>query len=281
MKEMAIGTLLTLVLVMGYNQLQDNDITFGKQSDVNTIVERFEPIVKVAFDNAEKKHLDEVKPDPTPEPDDGTHPDPQKCICKGTGWIVQGDGHKTECFYHGPNADQGPGHKIYQDWMKLKQDYSISRSHAATLAELGAKQTNPNCDYYDCHCKDCDCTAEQNCRRQTNDEPNSIKRADRPKNTDKLAHYQLLIFTDDWSSPCQDYKVFLKKFIGTDIKVGTTPDSDIRLLDINEFKSFYDKHRGEYTDIPLTLEVKNNRIVSKTEGSMTATQLLDKYDLEK
>lgn len=42
-----------------------------------------------------------VKPKP-PKPDDvvGPNPDPAKCICKGTGVIVQGDGHRTACEYH-------------------------------------------------------------------------------------------------------------------------------------------------------------------------------------
>ena len=30
----------------------------------------------------------------------GPDPDPKKCICKGSGIIVQGDGHKTPCPYH-------------------------------------------------------------------------------------------------------------------------------------------------------------------------------------
>jgi hypothetical protein len=52
--------------------------------------------VNDAFDSAEDKILNE-------EPDDkplGPDPDPEKCICKGTGEIVQGDGHVSECPYH-------------------------------------------------------------------------------------------------------------------------------------------------------------------------------------
>lgn len=42
--------------------------------------------------------------DPSPpEPDEPVGPDPDvsKCICKGTGKIVQGDGHVSKCPYHG------------------------------------------------------------------------------------------------------------------------------------------------------------------------------------
>ena len=52
---------------------------------------------KFAFDSAEKEVF---KVDPTPKPVVDTDPDPAKCICKGTGIIVQGDGHKTVCPYH-------------------------------------------------------------------------------------------------------------------------------------------------------------------------------------
>lgn len=52
---------------------------------------------KVAFDNAEKEVFSVV---PKPQPVVDTDPDPAKCICKGTGIIVQGDGHKTTCPYH-------------------------------------------------------------------------------------------------------------------------------------------------------------------------------------
>ena len=38
---------------------------------------------------------DDAKPDPTPGP---TPPRPDVCPdCKGTGWIVHGDGHRTPC----------------------------------------------------------------------------------------------------------------------------------------------------------------------------------------
>jgi hypothetical protein len=52
---------------------------------------------KAAFDNAEKEVF---KVDPKPQPVVDVDPDPAKCICKGTGIIVQGDGHKTVCPFH-------------------------------------------------------------------------------------------------------------------------------------------------------------------------------------
>jgi len=41
---------------------------------------------------------EEVKPD---VPDLAPNEDPDKCPCKGTGKITHGDGHKTDCPFHG------------------------------------------------------------------------------------------------------------------------------------------------------------------------------------
>lgn len=59
-----------------------------------------------AFDKAEKEVF---KPKPKPDDIVGPHPDPAKCICKGTGIIVHGDGHKTPCEYHGKAQPQVSG----------------------------------------------------------------------------------------------------------------------------------------------------------------------------
>ena len=48
----------------------------------------------------------EAKVDPDVVPDLVPDPDPAKCPCKGTGIITHGDGHTTECPYHG--ADTKP-----------------------------------------------------------------------------------------------------------------------------------------------------------------------------
>ena len=55
------------------------------------------------------------KAPPTPAPDVVPHPDKEKCPCKGTGVIVHGDGHKTECPYHGADAPEPPNRKCSCD----------------------------------------------------------------------------------------------------------------------------------------------------------------------
>jgi hypothetical protein len=76
--------------------------SFGCQTEDITkmyagYVEDWKRDVKNAFDEAETKVFD-VKPTPDIV---GPHEDPNKCACKGTGVIVQGDGHKTVCPFHG------------------------------------------------------------------------------------------------------------------------------------------------------------------------------------
>jgi hypothetical protein len=63
--------------------------------DVNIITQETE----TAFKDAEKEILGSTPP-PKPENPVGPNPDPNKCICKGTGRIVQGDGHVSPCPYH-------------------------------------------------------------------------------------------------------------------------------------------------------------------------------------
>lgn len=54
--------------------------------------------VNESFDKAEKKVFGD-EPD-GPDGPSGPDPDPDKCICQGTGKIIQGDGHVTPCPYH-------------------------------------------------------------------------------------------------------------------------------------------------------------------------------------
>jgi hypothetical protein len=54
-----------------------------------------------SFLKAEKQILGEDPNPPEPVVPTGPDPDPKKCICKGTGKIIQGDGHVSSCPYHG------------------------------------------------------------------------------------------------------------------------------------------------------------------------------------
>ena len=68
--------------------------------------DQIQPIIqqtKEAFTKAEFIVLKISPVDPDDEPL-GPDPDPLKCICKGTGKIVHGDGHTTDCPYHGKST---------------------------------------------------------------------------------------------------------------------------------------------------------------------------------
>lgn len=60
-------------------------------------IDEWKTSIAKSFDSAETKVFNK-----SPNPDIvGPDPDPKKCVCKGSGIIVQGDGHKTPCPYHG------------------------------------------------------------------------------------------------------------------------------------------------------------------------------------
>jgi hypothetical protein len=98
-----IGMLLGLSLI-GCEQicsLNNEDIT----NMYSVYVDQWKQESIESFNKAEKEIFKkDIVP---PKPNDGTNPDPAKCICNGTGIIVQGDGHKTECPYHGKSMRKG------------------------------------------------------------------------------------------------------------------------------------------------------------------------------
>lgn len=101
------------------DSFQCNEDCFGCQTEDITnmyagYIEDWKKQISSAFDEAEIKVFN-VKPTPDIV---GPHEDPDKCICKGTGVIVQGDGHKTVCPYHGSKF----GEKIeYKSLMILEK----------------------------------------------------------------------------------------------------------------------------------------------------------------
>lgn len=83
--------LFLLLLLSGCSKQYNCNID-SAFSDVSSMVAQAD----AAFVRAEEKLLN-IKPDDVIRPD----PDPAKCPCKGTGTIKQGDGHNTQCPYHG------------------------------------------------------------------------------------------------------------------------------------------------------------------------------------
>ena len=65
-------------------------------------INKWKQQVSSSFDKAEEEVF-KTKPKPDVV---GPDPDPKKCICGGSGWIIQGDGHKTPCPYHGSKSQK-------------------------------------------------------------------------------------------------------------------------------------------------------------------------------
>lgn len=103
-KDILLFSLLSLSLVFScynsYNTQQCYSIETNDITDMyKNYVEDWKLQSKKAFDEAEAKIFIVPKPPVVVIPMED--PDPAKCICKGTGIITHGDGHKTPCQYHG------------------------------------------------------------------------------------------------------------------------------------------------------------------------------------
>lgn len=96
LKFYILGCLIS-VAILGCEplcKLNDSEIT----NMYSSYVEEWKKQVSLSIDEAEKEVFKKPSPLPdNPRPD----PDPAKCICRGTGIIVHGDGHKTLCEFHG------------------------------------------------------------------------------------------------------------------------------------------------------------------------------------
>ena len=85
------------ILIFGFIFFQREPKESLTSSDIQPIIDRTEQ----AFADAETIVL-KVVPDDEPV---GPDPDPEKCICKGTGKIIQGDGHVSDCPYHSKKSE--------------------------------------------------------------------------------------------------------------------------------------------------------------------------------
>lgn len=103
MKLAHITLILAVLTLAGCsdNCCSDGSCTISAPAFSAVDVEAFTEEVKEAFDKAEAQVL---QPNPEPDTPKGPHPDPDKCICGGTGKIRQGDGHITPCPYHSGDA---------------------------------------------------------------------------------------------------------------------------------------------------------------------------------
>ena len=93
-----VGAIIVTGFIAVSSEYPEENANFGlTKDDIDNII----IVTNEGFDSAELEIFAD-KPEPVVVPDEPQGPDPDvnKCICKGTGQIVQGDGHITPCPYH-------------------------------------------------------------------------------------------------------------------------------------------------------------------------------------
>ena len=117
-----------------------------------------------------------------PDVDGGMDKDPNKCICKGTGIVVHGDGHTTKCVYHG-KGDIGEAPKV-----------EVTPFIQSDTGQCWCD----DCDCNDCGCLTGDCPCDDGkAAKETKDETmvaTTVK---------KKYDYILYHLGADWCGPCK------------------------------------------------------------------------------
>lgn len=93
------------LIFLGCNSSKFGTIPDYVTSNKPSYIEEIQNKISSSFDKAEKEIFAQK---PKPNIDITIDPDPAKCICKGTGIIVQGDDHKTPCPYHAKQKQPVP-----------------------------------------------------------------------------------------------------------------------------------------------------------------------------
>jgi thioredoxin 1 len=204
--------------------------------DYNTNVKNFQPIVVEAFNEADK-----IMEEKEEEISDGQHPDADKCICKGTGRIVHGDGHSTDCKYH----------------KATKQDNLEENK----FKELEQELNNKNVIISDLELQ------LENLNKQIVELKDIISKLnDIEKMSAKKEEIKILYFTAAWCGPCRQQKAELDKMKTLGYDVGIEESSQIRILDVEKDLNLYNKYRGATASIPLQVIIKNGEVHSRIVG---------------
>ena len=101
LKDRIIVGVVIIAAFFGFKIYQN----YLRKDLTNVDVESIMTTAEQSFIKAEAAVFKSVPVDPDDTPI-GPNPDPDKCICKGTGKIVQGDGHVSDCPYHKKGSTQ-------------------------------------------------------------------------------------------------------------------------------------------------------------------------------
>lgn len=137
MKNLVLGFLIASSSTFAY-AISDEDIMQIYASMVN----QWKAQISESFDLAEK----EVYNIDVPEPPSGPDEDPAKCICKGTGIIVQGDGHESACPFHSKQEPEEVEEPVVEE--------TAEEVELPPLVKI--KKSTCQCETK-CACDDCQC----------------------------------------------------------------------------------------------------------------------------
>lgn len=230
--------------------------------DYNTTVRDFKPIVMKAFDEADK--LMELDIDII---DDGQDPDASKCICKGTGRIVQGDGHVTECRYHKKSTEEIVKASIdpiveYVDNNKEEMKKRIDNLEQENILKDGKiKELEEQLNVISRQLIELKSTLSQ-----IEQKGFSAKKED---------DIQLIFLTAEWCSPCRQQKAELEKLKTEGYDIGTSSTSKIRILDVDKDRAEYEKYRGATASIPVNVLLVNGEVKQRIVGFINKEKVIE------
>ena len=210
-----------------------------KKIDYNDSVKDFHPVVISAFDEADKLMIDK-----TEEVTDGQDPDPAKCICKGTGKITQGDGHVTDCRYHGKQGETNT--------LEIEDLKSQLNKKNEQISELQKQLEDLNNKISEL--------------KSLLSEVNQLEKKAADEVSIKKPDIKILYFTAAWCGPCRQQKAELDKMKAMGYDIGTTETSQIRILDVEKDVELYNKYRGATGSIPLQVILKDGEVHSRIIG---------------
>ena len=182
-------------------------------------------------------------PKPTPQPE-GPHPDVDKCICKGTGIIVQGDGHESKCPYHGKNE------------------------------EIGC--TKDTCTG---NCGDnCQCRSGEACTIPTTKVDGKIQLIANTVEKKEEPEYNLYYFGATWCGPCQKMKkdIWNEKKHKDVYQLLKERKIKLTMLDWNtpEHRKLFNKYKVKTLPQTILIKKDNTKKLVHYTGSMSKSNLM-------
>jgi thiol-disulfide isomerase/thioredoxin len=242
MKNLAI---IILVLLCGCSDdyLRDKDGNI-----LNKTYEDVYPKVVTSFDSAEKEFVKKEATEVTGKMD----PDAKKCVCKGNGKIVHGDGHVTDCIYHGKKSSDS---ELIKALEKEVDEYLEKNKELINVIEDEIQKPEPQ-------------------------KVSQFPQYKHYNNSSQKVERQIVVFSASWCAPCRIFKDnILSQLPNYGLVVSDKIDADFRIVDIDQQRQYFDTTRGRNNMIPFIAEFRNNVLVRTqvVDSKTTLEYLLQTY----